>query len=160
MRNAAEHQIALDAADAARAAAERNNANIVGTAPGPSSTPPRRCAAIYQTGWRRRAALAERGRDGGGERRGRGRGGHAIERAGAYELERSWRRRWQVAPELEVISKGARRRAGGLDTAKRDHDDAWRGRRRAGRRAVRPRRRAGGAPRRRRGRERRTRRIV
>ena len=76
MRNAAEHQIALDAADAARAAAERNNANIVEDARAQLDAVERAAAMIRRAGGGAQRIGGGAGRDRGGERRGRGRDGH------------------------------------------------------------------------------------
>ena len=157
MRNAAEHQIALDAADAARAAAERNNANIVEDA-----------RAQLDAAEALRSNLSdglEAARGGAAEARAATEAATAAEDAAAIAIERAERIdelerslaeavALQVArAELESLARERDAALAGLDTAaKRDHDDALaRAAATPGRRAVRPRRRAGGAPRRRRG---------
>ena len=110
----------------AAAAAERGNANIVEDARAQLATPPRRCGDLSD-------GLEAARAGGGGAGLSRPSGGEdataiAIERAEASELERSLAEAvaLQVArAELEESLARERDAAlAGLDTAKRDHDDA------------------------------------
>ena len=130
VRNAAEHQIALDAADAARAAAERNNANIVEDARAQldAAEALRRSMEDGLEAAHKELAEARAATDAANDAA-EDATAIAIERAERiHELERSLAEAvaLQVArAELEESLARERDAAlAGLDTAKRDHDEA------------------------------------
>ena len=158
VRNAAEHQIALDAADAARAAAERNNANIVEDARAQLDAAEALRSNLSDGLEAARAALAEaRARRRRRTTRPRTRRPSPLTGPSASTSSSGrWRRRWPCRWRGRSSKSTARERdaalAGlGLGSEARPRRRPARERRRQRRRAVRPRRRAGGAPRRRRG---------
>ena len=130
VRNAAEHQIALDAADAARAAAERNNANIVEDVRAQLDAAEALRSNLSDGLEAAHKELAEaRSETEAANDAAEDATAVAIERAERiHELERSLAEAvaLQVArAELEESLARERDAAlAGLDTAKRDHDDA------------------------------------
>jgi hypothetical protein len=130
VRNAAEHQIALDAADAARAAAERNNANIVEDARAQLDAAEALRSNLSDGLEAAHKELEEaRAETGAANDAAEDATAIAVERAERiHELERSLAEAvaLQVA-RAELEERLARERDGALgdlDAAKRDHDEA------------------------------------